>query len=513
MKRGMLLLGAVALAGSAFAETEWQDVTSQYLKNPSMTTPYWNGGCTDVNEYGAESWSAQMALIQAVNVPAGKYTLTANAFYRYGAGEFAELETVNNLNAFIFLGTSDDRYAATTPVMSLYNYGTENVPASMAEGAEAFKGGKYLNTVEFNHPGGDLYLGIINPVYYWDEWCMCNNFKLTGPNGEVEIPNGDFSQGLLNFTDCGWDNVNIGNSVKFPDNIRVPASNALVEGGEFASDYETKGDFNQWNADVVATFRKAGGSAYNHGQLVSLPAGTYRFGSQSFIRYGNGNQKGWWVAFKNGFNWETREYEIEEGESAFNYFEDGFVDPEWPAYLYATNGWDLDDKDNKIKPLSEEAALDPDFGNPEGFYTEVEIKNLFEEEAIGGKYPDNNGYPNTADSDAYKIFVNSGFETLGIEYLLKNPKAYRNYVEFTLTEPQDVWVGIKKDVNAPGGYWHEYREFTLEQAVSGAGVTSIEQDYNAPVEYYTINGLKVNKPGKGLYIVKQGSKVSKQILK
>lgn len=51
------------------------------------------------------------------------------------------------------------------------------------------------------------------------------------------------------------------------------------------------------------------------------------------------------------------------------------------------------------------------------------------------------------------------------------------------------------------------------QTVKGAAVAEIEADQNAPVEYYNVNGVKVANPDKGIYIVKQGNKVTKQILK
>ena len=57
---------------------------------------------------------------------------------------------------------------------------------------------------------------------------------------------------------------------------------------------------------------------------------------------------------------------------------------------------------------------------------------------------------------------------------------------------------------------------TLDNSISikdvTSGVAAIATD-NAQAVYYTLDGVKVNNPAKGLYIVKQGSKVSKVILK
>ncbi len=45
------------------------------------------------------------------------------------------------------------------------------------------------------------------------------------------------------------------------------------------------------------------------------------------------------------------------------------------------------------------------------------------------------------------------------------------------------------------------------------GVSDIAADDNAPVEYYNLQGVRVENPAAGLYIRRQGSKVSKVIVK
>ena len=46
------------------------------------------------------------------------------------------------------------------------------------------------------------------------------------------------------------------------------------------------------------------------------------------------------------------------------------------------------------------------------------------------------------------------------------------------------------------------------------GVESVsEDDVNAPVEYFNLQGVRVENPQNGLYIVRQGNKVSKQIIR
>lgn len=50
-------------------------------------------------------------------------------------------------------------------------------------------------------------------------------------------------------------------------------------------------------------------------------------------------------------------------------------------------------------------------------------------------------------------------------------------------------------------------------AEGGSGVAGIEAEENAPVEYYNLQGMRVANPENGLYIVKQGNKVTKRVIK
>ena len=48
-------------------------------------------------------------------------------------------------------------------------------------------------------------------------------------------------------------------------------------------------------------------------------------------------------------------------------------------------------------------------------------------------------------------------------------------------------------------------------AVEGVGVDVLEAE--GPAEYYNMQGVRVAEPTTGLYIVKQGNKVSKQLIR
>lgn len=54
-----------------------------------------------------------------------------------------------------------------------------------------------------------------------------------------------------------------------------------------------------------------------------------------------------------------------------------------------------------------------------------------------------------------------------------------------------------------------YIEFSSE----GSGVEGIDSDNNVAPVYYNLQGVRVNEPANGLYIVKRGNKVSKEIIR
>lgn len=53
----------------------------------------------------------------------------------------------------------------------------------------------------------------------------------------------------------------------------------------------------------------------------------------------------------------------------------------------------------------------------------------------------------------------------------------------------------------------------VEEAGSTVGIDNVAIDENAPVEYYNLQGVKVANPANGIYVVRQGNKVSKVLVK
>lgn len=60
--------------------------------------------------------------------------------------------------------------------------------------------------------------------------------------------------------------------------------------------------------------------------------------------------------------------------------------------------------------------------------------------------------------------------------------------------------------------WH-LDNVKVYAAEGGSGIAEIGVEENAPVEYYNLQGIRVENPENGLYIVKQGNKVTKKVIR
>lgn len=476
MSRIALAAGALVLTSGA-AMAGWQNINSK-IAAPSFVKG-WSGNFTQVAEGIGENYNGAFEAYQVINdAPAGKYTLTANAFYRYANNELsqANMKDGANHNAYVFLGT------AKTPVKGLFDEeGT--APNSLAEAKTAFEGGKYVNTVEFDHPGGDLILGIGNTGGLIDEWCAFDNFKLAGPNGDVALVNGDFADDKM-ATDNGWDFKNIDGSSKLPDTPLATVQDAAKQG--------------EYNGKVTGVFRKSNATVYNFGTPVELEAGKYRFGVQSFFRYQGGNTSGSYVTIKGG--WAKV-----DGKSGYDAWNDKLEDPACMAYVYAT-----DKTAEGAKPWSK--ADEEAKGT---FFNATTIKSLFAETL--SVYPDNEPATETVDP-TLPGWTDSGYEQEAAKTFINNPTLYRNYVEFELPAKATVWVGLGIDKRPAldennTQYWNPARDFTLEAWKEESGINNVAFDENAPVEYYNLQGVRVANPSNGIYIVKQGTKATKVFVK
>ncbi|MCH5237856.1 MAG: hypothetical protein J1E95_08675, partial [Muribaculaceae bacterium] len=110
--------------------------------------------------------------------------------------------------------------------------------------------------------------------------------------------------------------------------------------------------------------------------------------------------------------------------------------------------------------------------------------------------------------NAANYWHDSGNEREAAAAFVANPEKWYQYVEFELTAPAKVWVGMGKDANTGDGYWHAWADTTLKvYDASDAGVGAITTENNEEV-IYNLQGVKVNREsmGNGIYII-NGKKV------
>lgn len=457
---------------AAGAAESWKDVTGQYMQNPAFI-PNWQGALTATDFGVAEVWCGAFNLYQVLpDLPAGDYTLTANAFYRCGYNDYAKANQTGNpdLNTTVIYAGE-----ATQTVKGLFE-GRDTAPNSLTEANDAFNAGEYVNTLSFKHEGGDLVFGIRNTGCYNDEWAAFDNFKLVGPNGEVEIPNGDFSQGLDVKAEC-WDRKNSETKEKNPD--------VNKRGG---------------------VYRKTNASPYNFGQQVELPAGKYRFSALTFLRYGGaGNYDSKIISCKG--QWSLTDLNV---NSPKQWYEANAYDDEdfnTNGYLYASF--------EEEKPSSLAVSI----GMLEENVVYTRIKDCWE--ICEGDYaamPENetrgtaDGTEIVPEYEVKNVVANwedSGMERESAAAFVNNPEKWRQYVEFEVTEPCKVWIGLGKDQNTPPQYWNPFADFKLEVLDEGNSVEGIEAATDSAVEYFNLQGVRVANPENGIFIRVQGNKATK----
>lgn len=483
MKRSLMLLGAAALVATANAGA-YRDVTAQYITNHNYAGG-WKGAITNISEGVGEVYDGAFNLYQVLpDMPAGEYTLTVNAFYRCGTNVISQSVMTGdaNHNAYIYI---NDKKAT---VKGLFDEGS--TPDGMGTANTAFAAGEYLNTVTYTHAGGDLKVGIANTGGFRDEWCCFDNFKLVGPEGDVtdKIVNADFSTAMDANPMNGWECTSNEDKKKYPD---------VNKGG--------------------GVYRKTNASVYNYGQQIELPAGKYRFGMLTFHRYGgDGDHNGEYITCKGQWGYVA-------GKSPRDWYEENAYDANEKyahAYLYVGMG------DTKLKNLDTAenfGEYDPDRGD-----VRVRIKDCWELNNGDVNAMPHNEPMSNADATYGSVknelthtngacgWDDSGRERQSAAAFVAEPEKYFQYCEFTLDAPKKVWVGFGKNENTGDQYWMPWADITLLQYDENAAIDEVAADVddeNAPKEYFNLQGMRVAEPANGIFIVKQGSKVSKEVIK
>ncbi len=160
---------------------------------------------------------------------------------------------------------------------------------------------------------------------------------------------------------------------------------------------------------------------------------------------------------------------------------------------------------------------------------------------------ENNNWLNRADDDTDETYaarmalwqftsedgVNYSFVAKG-ETMIPAGVSFKiadaNWAAINYGGATDIWPSEDGDewtFNGSDSYLAEDFEGTIKFELTGnnapimvqwfvdefGGVEDIIVDENAPVEYYNLQGIKVESPANGLFIVKQGNKVAKQVIR
>lgn len=188
---GMMLLGAVALSAQ-----DWIDVTDTYLVNPRFDNNSHSGWTLSGNAPtkatgfgGFEFYDGTFNIHQRLQVPAGKYRVSVQAYFRYTNNDWALQNYQQGTDPRTTFFYANE---VTTPLVSIYSDPLNEYssgcwtqdyqsfyPNNMESGAHAFSLGKYWNHVEVEvSEDGLLTLGLRCDERYSAMWCMMDNFKL-----------------------------------------------------------------------------------------------------------------------------------------------------------------------------------------------------------------------------------------------------------------------------------------------------------------------------------------------
>lgn len=164
------------------------DITDM-ITNPDFSegSTGWEGTAfTAANGYVAEQWNKTFDNYQVLtDMPAGKYTLTCQGFYRYGTIDNAAnayLDNTEQLHAELYMNEASTPFISIFSDTENYTLSPYNYPNSVGDAQNAFNVlGTYTgNKVEviLKEPG-DLKIGMRKTVYVDSDWTIFDNFKLT----------------------------------------------------------------------------------------------------------------------------------------------------------------------------------------------------------------------------------------------------------------------------------------------------------------------------------------------
>ena len=247
--------------------------------------------------------------------------------------------------------------------------------------------------------------------------------------------------------------------------------------------------------------------AFTFSQVVSgLPAGTYELRTRALYRNGSGVNKtafDAYVAAGGEENWEGHNAELfmKSGNTKTTSYVKSIyslraTEYSWTQYV---TKWEYDSNDNKNYPTAIRymAGTIADADKSEGIsYTEDAANSWWFDakiDAVNEDFDDVTYYFPTSTQGFYSACK-------------KNPDAYNSSVLFYLPETGNIEVGISKNEGVTQDWviMEQFELFYLGKVAPTAinEVVEATTEGEGAVEYYSINGVKLNAPQAGLNIVK-----------
>ena len=144
----------------------------------------------------------------------------------------------------------------------------------------------------------------------------------------------------------------------------------------------------------------------------------------------------------------------------------------------------------------------------------------------GGGNPEKLYYAAKADTWTFRVYKkntltigsnNAANPVVRIDFGFNNGNTSAKQVSTTTgtyTQADYAWEGEASEIEFTINGTVQIKTLTVTAKSNVGGVEDVTiSEENAPVEYFNLQGVKVANPENGLYIVRQGSKVSKVIIK
>ena len=169
-------------------EQSWTDITNYYVKSPRFddnSNSGWmvssNAQSINLNFETMEFWYGTFNLYQTIEVPNGRYRLSAQSFYNPSSNESAYLYA-NEVRQALALRNSEGLSSSNNPGgwdRVTINGNRRYIPNNMEAGSYSFEQGLYNNSLEVEVTDSKLTFGLIcEGISNSANWCMFDNFKL-----------------------------------------------------------------------------------------------------------------------------------------------------------------------------------------------------------------------------------------------------------------------------------------------------------------------------------------------